>query len=89
VADGAVITDYALLQVFLDSSYYSVTQSVLEPECGGAVSTLNYTFHGWGYWENQRVQPCVDRWHWLENKRITHVCDRCASPRGKVTCFVP
>jgi hypothetical protein len=68
----------ALLQVFMDSSYYSATQAVLEPECGGAVSTLNYTFHGWAYWENQRTSPCVDRWHWLENKRITHVCDRCA-----------
>jgi hypothetical protein len=58
---------------------YAATQAVLEPECGGAVSSLNYTFHGWAYWENQRALPCVDRWHWLENKRITHVCDRCAA----------
>ena len=63
-------------QVFFDESYWDVTQSVLEPECGGSIDTLNFTFSGWGYWENRFPEPCVCRWHWLENKRMTHVCDR-------------
>ena len=65
-----------MLQVFFDASYWDTTQSVLEPECGGSIDTLNFTFSGWGYWENRFPEPCVCRWHWLENKRQTHVCDR-------------
>ncbi len=64
-------------QVFFDESYWDSAPSVLEPECGGSIDTLNFTFSGWGYWENRYSKPCVCRWHWLENKRMTHVCDRC------------
>ena len=78
----------AMLQVFFDASYWDTTQSVLEPECGGSIDTLNFTFSGWGYWENRFPEPCVCRWHWLENKRMTHVCDRCAPWPQLLQCEV-
>jgi hypothetical protein len=45
----------------------------LEPEGGGGGETINWDTMGWGYW-NYPTIPSVDRWKWLDSRRITNIC---------------
>ena len=47
----------------------------LEPEGGGGGDTISWDTMGWGYWGYPRV-PSVDRWKWLDSRRITNICER-------------
>lgn len=60
---------------FWDTSVQMNHPIALEPEIGGSLRSLNYTTMGWGYWNEQFI-PGVDKWKFLEPRRITHVCNR-------------
>ena len=80
---------FLFLLLFLPSVLINLPWTLKKrTECGGSIDTLNFTFSGWGYWENRFAVPCVCRWHWLENKRMTHVCDRCEPRPQLLQCEV-
>lgn len=58
----------------------------LEPENGGAPTSLNWDTNGWGYWYmNYRLSPVpiVDRLKWLtKGKWMTHLCERWSKDRN-------
>jgi iron(II)-dependent oxidoreductase len=41
---------------------------------------MNWATLGWGYWDLPFV-PGVDRWKFIDPRRLTHVCDRWAQNR--------
>lgn len=55
---------------------FELTDSVLEPEGGGTLRSMNWTISGWGEdWYNG-TEPCVDTLKWLERRRMSHQVHR-------------
>ena len=55
--------------------------AAIEPEGGGSADTMAWTTFGWGYWAQTIGEvevPPVDKFKWLEPRRLTHVCNRWA-----------
>ena len=42
---------------------------------------MNWATLGWGYWTPYPFQPVVDKWKFLDSRRLTNVCDRWATNR--------
>jgi hypothetical protein len=49
----------------------------IEPELGPTPVTLQWCKLGWGYW-NYDFMPSVCKYKWLENRHMTHLCNRWA-----------
>mmetsp|Transcript_25629 Transcript_25629/g.59059 ORF Transcript_25629/g.59059 Transcript_25629/m.59059 type:complete len:719 (-) Transcript_25629:225-2381(-) len=64
-------------QSFWQASVEESHPLALEPELGGDDDSLNWTTLGWGYWKYRHI-PAVDRFKWLDARRLTHVCNRWA-----------
>ena len=50
-------------------------------EGGGNADSINWATLGWGYWTPYPFQPVVDKWKFLDSRRLTNVCDRWATNR--------
>ena len=67
---------------FMDQAFWSESVAAgrplaLQPEGGSALTNLNWTKMGWGYWPDdfQRI-PVVDTWKVIEHRHITQICNR-------------
>lgn len=71
---------------FYTASLQAGRPLALEPESGLAedVGALAWNVLGWGYWWPYQPQPGVDRYKFIEPRRLTHVCDRWAHDRTDV-----
>ena len=70
-------------EAFYDASVEAGRPGAVEPEVGGDAAELAWGTLGWGYWAQTMGEPSpeappVDRWKWLDRRRLTHVCNRWA-----------
>ena len=52
----------------------------IEPEGGAPYEFINWETMGWGYWKYPYI-PMVDAFKYLDNKHLTHVCNRWAQSK--------
>ena len=62
---------------FYNKSAAAGRPAALEPEGGGTEASAKWETLGWGYWKYP-LEPQVDKWKWLDGRRLTNVCDRWA-----------
>ena len=56
----------------------------IQPELGSTFSSMNWTTMTWGYWYADGVETnCVDRFKWIDARRVTNVCARWSKDRSE------